>query len=93
MPYVLIIHAVADYPRWKNVLDEAVNLRKNAGELRYQLLRHDNDANVIVHFSEWSSLAKARAFFESAELVEIRRLAGVKAPEFHYLEDLERADL
>lgn len=57
-------------------------MRKRAGEIRYQLLRCDNDANKIVHFSEWSSLDEAWRFFESPELVEIRRKAGVKAPNF-----------
>ena len=53
----------------------------------------DGDANRIVHFSEWNSLANARRFFESPELVEIRRKAGVKAPEFIYLDEIERGVL
>jgi len=43
-----------------------------------------------VHFSEWSSLDEARRFFESPELVEIRKQAGVKAPDFLYLYEIER---
>lgn len=35
----------------------------------------------------------ARRFFESAELVEIRKKAGVKAPEFIYLHAIERGVL
>jgi quinol monooxygenase YgiN len=68
-------------------------MRKAAGELSYQLLRFDADANTLVHFSAWSSLDNARRFFESPELVEIRRQAGVKAPEFIYLHELERGVL
>lgn len=93
MQYVLIIHEVEAYPAWKGVFDQAATLRKNAGELSYQLLRYDNDANRIVHFSAWSSLDDARRFFESPELVEIRRIAGVKAPEFIYLHEIERGVL
>ncbi|OHX36325.1 antibiotic biosynthesis monooxygenase [Methylomonas sp. LWB] len=93
MPYVLIIHEVEAYPAWKTVFDQAADIRKNAGELRYQLLRQADDANRVVHFSEWSSLDSARRFFESAELVAIRRQAGVKAPEFLYLEKIERGEL
>jgi quinol monooxygenase YgiN len=93
MQHVLIIHAVEDYPVWKDVFDQAANIRKNAGEISYQLLRYDNDANTIVHFSEWSSLENARRFFESPELVEIRRKAGVKAPDFIYLHEIERGVL
>ena len=93
MPSVLIIHEVADYAHWKAAFDAAADLRRAAGELRYQLLRFDEDANKVVHFSEWTSLASARAFFQSEEVAEIRRKAGVKEPEFCYLERLEAGTL
>ncbi len=93
MQYVLIIHEVEAYPAWKVIFDQAVDIRKNAGEISYQLLRYDNDANNIVHFSEWASLDQARRFFESRELVEIRKKAGVKAPNFIYLHEIERGVL
>jgi quinol monooxygenase YgiN len=93
MSHVLIIHEVEAYPAWKAVFDKAAGIRKAAGELSYQLLRYDTDANRIVHFSNWSSLASARRFFESPELVKIREEAGVKAPEFLYIEEIERGVL
>ena len=89
MPYVLIIHEVADYPAWKKVFDSAAAIRKEAGERSYQVLKYQHQANRIVHFSLWTSLDDARRFFESPELVRIRTEAGVKAPEFIYLEQLE----
>lgn len=93
MQYVLIIHEVESYPVWKVVFDKAAAIRKEAGEISYLLLRHDSDANNIVHFSVWTSLDNARRFFESPELVEIRKQAGVKAPDFIYLEEIERGIL
>lgn len=93
MQHVLIIHEVEAYPAWKTIFDQATEMRKQAGEISYQLLRYDNDANKIVHFSEWSSLDKARRFFESPELAEIRRRAGVKAPDFMYLQEIEHGVL
>ena len=93
MQYVLIIHEVESYPAWKAIFDQAADIRKKAGEISYQLLRYDTNANTIVHFSLWSSLDNARRFFESDELVEIRKKAGVKAPEFIYLKELERGEL
>lgn len=93
MPYVLIIHEIDAYPAWKVVFDNAADIRKNAGEISYQLLRYENDANNIVHFSEWSSLDNVRRFFESLELTEIRKQAGVKAPNFIYLQEIERGVL
>lgn len=93
MPHVLIIHEVADYPAWKKVFDSAAAIRKEAGERTYQVLKYQRDPNRIVHFSVWTSLDDARRFFESPELVRIRADAGVKAPEFIYLEQLESGTL
>lgn len=89
MEYVLIIHEVEDYTAWKNIFNEAATIRKNAGEISYQILKYPEEPNKIVHFSNWSSIDNAKAFFESPELVKIRKEAGVKAPEFIYLEQLE----
>jgi heme-degrading monooxygenase HmoA len=89
MPHVLIIHEVADFPAWKAIFDSAAGIRHDAGEISFQVLKYENDPNRIVHFSRWRSLAAARAFFESERLVEIRRQAGVKAPEFLYLDELD----
>ena len=89
MDHVLIIHEVADYQAWKQVFDHAANIRKAAGERSYQVLKYEHEPNKIVHFSEWTSIKDARIFFESPELVKIREQAGVKAPEFIYLEQLE----
>lgn len=86
MPKVLIIHEVEDYDVWKSVFDQAAGIRKAAGELRYQVLKDQNDRNKIVHFSEWTSHREARNFFESPELVRIRQEAGVKSPAFIYLD-------
>jgi quinol monooxygenase YgiN len=93
MQHVLIIHEVESYSAWKVVFDQAADIRKRAGEISYQLLRYDSDANNIVHFSEWTSLEDARRFFESPALVEIRKKAGVKAPAFIYLQEIERGVL
>jgi len=93
MQHVLIIHEVASYPAWKAVFDQAADIRKRAGEISFQLLRYDNDANTIVHFSEWSSLDDARRFFESPALVELRKKAGVKSPDFMYLQEIARGVL
>lgn len=91
--YVLIIHEVDDYPRWKDIFDAAADIRRTAGEIDYQLLASWANARQIVHFSRWRSLAAAQLFFESEELVRIRREAGVQAPEFLYLRQIEQGAL
>ncbi len=93
MQYVLIIHEVIDYPAWKKIFDGAAGIRKAAGERSYQVLKYESQPNKIVHFSAWKSIADAKAFFESDRLVEIRKQAGVQAPEFIYLEQLEHGTL
>ena len=93
MQYVLIIHEVDSYPEWQKGFDRAAVLRKEAGEIEYQVLKYENENNKIVHFSKWVSLEKAKAFFESEEVAEIRRKLGVKMPEFIYLDELEKGVL
>ena len=93
MNHVLIIHEVADYPAWKKVFDKAADIRRNAGERSYQVLWDHLDPNRIVHFSVWTSLDDAKGFFESPALVKIREEAGVRSPEFLYLEQLEAVSL
>ena len=93
MQHVLIIHEVADYAAWKLVFDGAAGIRKEAGERSYQVLRYENEPRKIVHCSVWTSIAEAKAFFESPRLVEIRKQAGVHAPEFIYLDQLEAGTL
>jgi quinol monooxygenase YgiN len=89
MQYVLIIHEVEDYESWKKVFDNAAEIRKQAGERTYQVLKYENNPNKIVHFSMWVSIDAAKQFFESPQLIEIRLEAGVKSPEFIYLDQLE----
>ena len=89
MQYVLIIHEVEDYESWKKVFDRAADIRQQAGERTYQVLKYADNPNKIVHFSAWISIDAAKQFFESPQLVEIRKEAGVKSPEFIYLDQLE----
>jgi quinol monooxygenase YgiN len=93
LPYVLIIHEVADYHAWKKIFDSASKIRKDAGEISYQVLKYQHNPNQIVHFSAWTSLSNAKQFFESPELIRIRAEAGVKSPDFIYLEQLEHGTL
>lgn len=90
---MLIIHAVKDYAAWKTIFDEAATIRKAAGERSYTVLRDAADSRGVVHYSQWTSIAAAHTFFESPRLIEIRRQAGVEAPEFHYLHKLDEGVL
>jgi heme-degrading monooxygenase HmoA len=93
MQYVLIIHEVEDYDSWKKIFDNASDIRRAAGERTYQILKYASDRNKVVHFSSWTSIDDAKRFFESPKLVKIRAEAGVKSPDFIYLEQLESGKL
>jgi quinol monooxygenase YgiN len=93
LQYVLIIHEVENYPAWKKIFDGASGIRKEAGERSYQVLKYHDHSNKIVHFSAWTSIDDARKFFESPRLVKIREEAGVKAPEFIYLDQIDAGNL
>ncbi len=93
MQYVLIIHEVEDYLAWKQVFDKAAEIRREAGERTYQVLKYDRNPHKIVHFSAWTSIEAAKIFFESPQLVQIRAEAGVKSPDFIYLEQLDSGTL
>jgi quinol monooxygenase YgiN len=93
MQYVLIIHEVEDYEAWKKVFDNASDIRREAGERAYQVLKYENNPNKVVHFSSWTSIDDAKRFFESPKLVRIGAEAGVKSPDFIYLDQLESGTL
>ncbi len=93
MQYVLIVHKVENYQLWKQVFDDAIDIRREAGERAYQVLKYQNNPNKIVHFSAWTSIDDAKQFFESPKLLKIRIEAGVKSPKFIYLEQLESGEL
>ena len=82
MDHVLIIHAVRDSEAWKRVFDAAAPIRREAGERSFQVLRDASDPNQVEHFSHWDSIARAKALFESPQLVAIRRQAVVESPDF-----------
>lgn len=82
---VIVVHKVADYDEWKQHFDAAGCLRKAAGERSFEVLRAAEEPNLVVHAAEWNSLPAAKAFFESEEVEEIRRAAGVETPTFLYL--------
>lgn len=83
---VLIVHRVADYAAWKRVFDSAAVLRFAAGERDFHVLTDTADPDVVVHYSTWTSAEAARTFFESEDVIAIRRAAGAEDPFFRYLE-------
>jgi heme-degrading monooxygenase HmoA len=93
MTYVLVLHHVEDYSRWKPVYDEDRVVRKDRGSKGSSVLRNADDPNHLVVITEWENLESAKNFAESEDLKNTMQKAGVIGrPAVFYLEELERTE-
>ena len=91
MTYVLVIHKVEDYNKWKSAYDENGAMRKTYGSKGAFVFHNSNDPNHIVVMTEWKNMEKAKEFAESEELKIAMQKAGVIGqPAVYYLEEIER---
>jgi heme-degrading monooxygenase HmoA len=90
MSYVLIRHKVANYAKWKHVVQAATTWRKASGEKSFQVFRNSSAPNDLTIVCGWDSTARMRRFVESAELRERMKQAGVVGrPEIHLFSKAE----
>jgi heme-degrading monooxygenase HmoA len=90
MTYVLVIHEVEDYDKWKSVYDEDSATRKAKDSKGAFLFRSAEDPNQLVVLTQWEDMESAKNFAESDDLRITMQKAGVKGrPEVYYLEDIE----
>jgi heme-degrading monooxygenase HmoA len=93
MTYVLVLHHVEDYSRWKTVYDEDRVVRKDKGSKGSSILRNADDPNHLVVITEWENLESAKNFAESEDLKNTMQSAGVIGrPAVFYLEEIERTE-
>jgi heme-degrading monooxygenase HmoA len=91
MTYVLVIHKVEDYAKWKTVYDEDGATRKAKGSKGAFVFRDANDSNQMVVITEWEDMEKAKNFAESEDLRNTMQKAGVSGrPDVYYLDEIER---
>jgi hypothetical protein len=87
MPYVLVIHKVQDYDRWRPYFDSDVARQREAGLKVRHVLRGADDPQEVVVLFEAEDLGRARALTGSEELRKIMQEAGVLGrPDMHFLE-------
>jgi heme-degrading monooxygenase HmoA len=92
MTYVLVIHKVEDYDKWKTVFDEHGTVRKAKESKGATIFQDANDSKQIIIISEWENLEKAKNFAEAEDLKIAMQKAGVtNQPTVYYLEELEKA--
>ncbi|MGZ7160961.1 MAG: antibiotic biosynthesis monooxygenase [Methanobacterium sp.] len=91
MHYMLIIHKVEDYDKWRTVFDENETSRRNNGSKGAHVFRNADNPNEIVILFEWDNVDNARKFFESSKLSKRIQNAGIIAePEIHFMEGIGR---
>jgi len=90
MSYVLIRHEVANYAKWKRVVQAASAWRKTSGEKSFQVFRSSAAPNDLTVVCRWDSTARMRKFVESADLRERMKQAGVVGrPEVQFFSKAE----
>jgi heme-degrading monooxygenase HmoA len=91
MQYVLIIHKIEDYDKWRPVFDENMTNRKNNGSKEAHVFRNADNPNEIVILYEWDNLDNAKQFFESQDIKTKMQSAGVIGkPYIHFLKGIGR---
>jgi heme-degrading monooxygenase HmoA len=68
---------VADYGKWKRVVNRKKNWRKQSGEKTFEVYRGSNNPNDLTVICTWDSSARMQKFIKSAELREAMQEAGV----------------
>ena len=90
MSYVLIRHRVADYAKWKRVVNSAKSWRKASGEKSFEVYRSNRNRNDLTIFSRWDTAARMQKFVKSAELKRRMMDAGViSKPELYFFSKAE----
>lgn len=77
-------HKVADFDKWKAGFDAFRRIRRDAGELSFEIGTLVGDPNTVYVINEWESADKAKAFFALPELAAYRQKIGA-ADDMHIM--------
>jgi uncharacterized protein (TIGR02246 family) len=77
---VIVSHKTNDFAKWKANFNEFRRVRRDAGELSFEISTLADDPNTVYVISEWPSIEKAKAFFALPELEEHRKKIGETEP-------------
>ena len=79
---------IGDYAKWRAGFDKATRFREKAGMKNVQIYRDVDNPNAALVWSEVDDLAKAHTMYDSPELRNAMREAGVVgAPNIHVFPD------
>ena len=93
MTYVMVIHSVNDYAKWKIVFDEHGSVRRAKGSKGASILKNQNVPDQIIVITEWEDMESAENFAEAEDLIIAMQKAGVVGlPAVYYLEEIDRTE-
>ena len=88
MTYLLVIHKVADFTKWKIGYDDSLSARQKAGLKEKHLMRSIDDPNELILLQEVEDLQKAKEFSSSSDLRARMQHSGVLGePKGYFLSD------
>ena len=91
MPYVLIRHKVADYPKWRRAFDAHGRARRSSGSKGGRLFRSAAKPKEVFILLRWTDLRRAKKFTKSAGLRKAMKGAGVRGtPDVFFLRESAR---
>ena len=90
MLVMLCRNRVADYQKWKTVLDSHSQAHKAAGMRLRDLWRDVGDDRNVFFVFEVANVDKARSFINDAAEIAAGKSSGVLEGEYHFLESSPR---
>jgi quinol monooxygenase YgiN len=80
MTTAIVLHRVADYEAWRPAYDSVEDARQAAGVTHQEVLRSEDDPNLVIVRHDFSDRAAADAFFANTELKQAMVAGGVDIP-------------
>jgi quinol monooxygenase YgiN len=77
MVQIMVDMKVKDFGQWKRGFGAGSDLRKNNGSKGSRILQDAGDPNHVVAILSWDDAARAKAFFQSPDLMARQQEAGV----------------
>jgi hypothetical protein len=89
MYYVLVIHNVSDYRKWRPVFDAHEESRVQAGLTNPRVLRNTEHPEELIVSLQAENVRLAREFFSSEDLRNALQAGGVSSsPRLYFLEEV-----
>ncbi len=83
----VMYHKVADYAKWKAAFDGVLRVRRDAGELSFEVGTMHDDPSTVYVINEWDSAETFQKFVASSDLQNAMKVAGVmEAPHIMILD-------